>query len=81
MSPLVVGDEATVLRQRTSKLRCKAEVALRKAVDEQDLRARWIAPFIDGKSRSVGSPDVGPVPDGCSGRRPSGRDVIAASKG
>ena len=58
MPPEVVGDEAAVLRQHASNLWLEAEMTLGEAVNEQDLGARRIAPFIRGEPRPVGRADL-----------------------
>ena len=66
MPPEVVGNETAMLGQHASNLRLEAEVALREAVDEQDLGPRRIAPFVCGEARPVGCVDV---LDGIHGRQ------------
>src|SRR6185295_6979932 len=48
MSTQVERDEAEVLREVAFYLSAPGEVRLGKAVDEEDFRARGVAPFLNG---------------------------------
>ena len=63
MAAKVERHDPAVLGQRAN-LRLEAEVALREAVHQHDLRSLGLSPFVDGEAGAVGGADIAPRPVG-----------------
>ena len=63
MAAEVERHDPAVLGQRAD-LRLEAEVALREAVHQHDLRSLGLSPFVDGEAGAVGGADIAPRPVG-----------------